>query len=47
MDSKEIEAQVLAHENTAKYLEGKTPKKMIVVPGRRYELRGIRWAISH
>ncbi|MES2590083.1 MAG: class I tRNA ligase family protein [Bacteroidota bacterium] len=34
MDSKEIESQVLAHENTAKYLEGKTPKKMIVVPGR-------------
>jgi leucyl-tRNA synthetase len=34
MDSKEIETQVLAHENTAKYLEGKTPKKMIVVPGR-------------
>jgi leucyl-tRNA synthetase len=34
MDSKEIEAQVLAHDNTAKYLEGKTPKKMIVVPGR-------------
>ena len=34
MDSKEIENQVLAHVNTAKYLEGKTPKKMIVVPGR-------------
>jgi leucyl-tRNA synthetase len=34
MDSKEIETQVLAHENTAKYLEGKTPKKMIVVPGK-------------
>jgi leucyl-tRNA synthetase len=34
MDSKEIEIQVLAHGNTAKYLEGKTPKKMIVVPGR-------------
>lgn len=34
IDSKEIEAQVLAHANTEKYLEGKTPKKMIVVPGR-------------
>ncbi|MBI2257823.1 MAG: leucine--tRNA ligase [Flavobacteriia bacterium] len=34
MDSKEIEAQVLAHANTAKYLEGKTPKKIIVVVGR-------------
>jgi leucyl-tRNA synthetase len=34
MTPKEIEELVLAHENTAKYLEGKTPKKMIVVPGR-------------
>ncbi len=34
MSPKEIEDLVLAHENTAKYLEGKTPKKMIVVPGR-------------
>lgn len=34
MDSKEIETQVLAHESTQKWLEGKAPKKMIVVPGR-------------
>jgi leucyl-tRNA synthetase len=34
MSPKEIEDLVLAHENTAKYLEGKAPKKMIVVPGR-------------
>ncbi len=34
MNAKEIEDEVLAHENTAKYLEGKIPKKMIVVPGR-------------
>jgi len=34
MDAKSVEAQVLAHESTAKYLEGKTPKKIIVVPKR-------------
>ncbi|MFN5416741.1 MAG: leucine--tRNA ligase [Flavobacteriia bacterium] len=34
MSPKEIEDLVLAHENTAKYLEGKAVKKMIVVPGR-------------
>jgi leucyl-tRNA synthetase len=34
MTPKEIEDLVLAHENTAKYLEGKEVKKMIVVPGR-------------
>ncbi len=34
MSMKEIEDLVLAHENTAKYLEGKAPKKMIVVPER-------------
>jgi leucyl-tRNA synthetase len=34
MTPKEIEDLVLAHENTAKYLEGKAVKKMIVVPGR-------------
>ena len=28
----EIEAAVLAHEGTIKWLEGKPPKKMIVVP---------------
>jgi len=30
----EVEAALLASEQTAKYLEGKTPKKVIVVPGR-------------
>ncbi|MGB0403199.1 MAG: leucine--tRNA ligase [Salibacteraceae bacterium] len=30
----EVEVQVLGHDLAAKYLEGKTPKKVIVVPGR-------------
>ncbi len=30
----EVEKLVLAHEDTAKYLAGNTPKKVIVVPGR-------------
>ena len=30
----EIEKTVLAHEDAAKWLEGKTPKKVIVVPGK-------------
>ncbi len=33
-DLKEIESEVLANEQTNKYLEGKTPKKIIVVKGR-------------
>lgn len=32
MDKSEIEKQVLAHEKSAHYLDGKTPKKVIVVP---------------
>ncbi|MEW6135232.1 MAG: leucine--tRNA ligase [Bacteroidota bacterium] len=32
MPSDEIEKEVLAHEKTQKYLEGKSPKKIIVVP---------------
>jgi len=32
MDVKTIEATVLANENTQKWLEGKTPKKVIIVP---------------
>jgi len=32
MDAKEVEAVAMAHEQTAKWLEGKTPKKVIVVP---------------
>jgi len=34
MGLKEVEAAVLAHENAARYLEGKEPKKVIVVPKR-------------
>ena len=30
----EVEAAVLAHEKTAHFLEGRSPKKIIVVPGR-------------
>ena len=30
----EIEKTVLAHADAAKWLEGKTPKKVIVVPGK-------------
>jgi leucyl-tRNA synthetase len=30
----EIEAEVLAHPDTQKWLEGKAPKKVIVVPSR-------------
>jgi len=34
MGKADIEATVLANEQTAKYLDGKTPKKVIVVPNR-------------
>jgi leucyl-tRNA synthetase len=34
MSGADVEAQVMAHESTVKYLEGKTPKKIIVVPKR-------------
>jgi leucyl-tRNA synthetase len=30
----EVEAEVMAHEKTAHFLEGRQPKKVIVVPGR-------------
>ncbi len=33
-DPKAIEQTVLAHESSQKWLEGKTPKKVIVVPGK-------------
>lgn len=33
-DAKAVESAVLAHENAQKWLEGKTPKKVIVVPGK-------------
>jgi len=34
LSPKEVEAEVMAFEQTQKYLEGNTPKKVIVVPGR-------------
>ncbi|UOY04781.1 leucine--tRNA ligase [Muricauda sp. SCSIO 64092] len=34
MAKSDIEAAVMAHEQTAKYLDGRTPKKVIVVPGK-------------
>jgi len=34
MTKEEVEAEVLKHERTAHYLEGKSPKKVIVVPKR-------------
>jgi leucyl-tRNA synthetase len=34
MPKDEVEKQVMSHENTAKYLDGNTPKKVIVVPGK-------------
>ncbi len=34
LSPEDVEKEVLAHEKAAKYLEGKTPKKVIVVPGR-------------
>jgi len=34
MNPKEVEAAVMAYEQTQKYLDGNTPKKIIVVPGK-------------
>ena len=34
MAKDEVEAEVLKHDKTTHYLEGKTPKKVIVVPKR-------------
>ncbi len=34
LDKKAIEEEVLRHERTAQYLEGNSPKKVIVVPGK-------------
>ncbi|WP_432411942.1 leucine--tRNA ligase [Rasiella sp. SM2506] len=36
----EIESAVMAHEKTAYYLEGRTPKKVIVVPGKIVNIVG-------
>ena len=40
MGKDDIEAAVMAHEQTAKYLEGRTPKKVIVVPGKIVNIVG-------
>lgn len=34
MSKEDVEKEVLAHENSSKWLEGKAPKKVIVVPGK-------------
>ena len=34
MSAADVEAEVMAQDSTAKYLEGKSPKKIIVVPKR-------------
>jgi leucyl-tRNA synthetase len=34
LSSKEIEDYILGLPETQKYLEGKTPKKTVIVPGR-------------
>ncbi|KAB5485083.1 leucine--tRNA ligase [Flagellimonas hadalis] len=40
MDSKAIEAAVLAHEKTQEQLQGRAPKKVIVVPGKIVNIVG-------
>ena len=40
MSKDDIEAAVMAHEKTAHYLEGRTPKKVIVVPGKIVNIVG-------
>ena len=40
MSKDDIEAAVMAHEKTAHYLEGRTPKKVIVVPGKIINIVG-------
>jgi leucyl-tRNA synthetase len=34
MSKEDVEKTVLSNEQTAKYLDGKSPKKVIVVPGK-------------
>jgi len=36
----DIEKAVMAHEKTQQYLEGRTPKKVIVVPGKIVNIVG-------
>lgn len=40
MGKDDIEAAVMAHEKTLQYLEGRTPKKIIVVPGKIVNIVG-------
>ncbi|MEM7186218.1 MAG: leucine--tRNA ligase [Bacteroidota bacterium] len=40
MSKDDIEAAVMAHEKTQQYLEGRTPKKVIVVPGKIVNIVG-------
>ena len=40
MGKEEIEAAVLAHEKTQEQLQGRTPKKVIVVPGKIVNIVG-------
>ncbi len=40
LTKEEIESAVLAHEKTAQYLEGRTPKKVIIVPGKIVNIVG-------
>lgn len=40
MTKEEIESAVMSHEKTAHYLDGRTPKKVIVVPGKIVNIVG-------
>ena len=40
LSKEEIEAAVLAHDRTAQQLQGRTPKKVIVVPGKIINIVG-------
>ena len=40
MGKEDIEAAVLAHEKTQEQLQGRTPKKVIVVPGKIINIVG-------
>jgi leucyl-tRNA synthetase len=40
MDKEDIEAAVMAHEKTQRQLQGRTPKKVIVVPGKIVNIVG-------
>ncbi len=40
LSKEEIEAAVMAHEKTQQYLQGRTPKKVIVVPGKIVNIVG-------